>query len=247
MIGALEFLLEHPDGASDDEREHEVNQACDEEHLEIPEIRARRRLRLEEQLGNRNHVQNAGILDIDNELVADGRQDIAHGLRQHNACHRLPVRQADGMRGFGLSLIDGQDATTDDFGQTEAGQRRIAGDGKKLFRAQARVDLFAFRRAALITPENGGAKRPAVFVQQRDAVHLAAQADGGNGFRLHAALGDCFADAGEGRLRPVVRVLFRPAVLRREKRIGTAGAADRTQLIAVENDLHRACAKVDSE
>ena len=133
------------------------------------------------------------------------------------------------------------------LGQTEAGQRGVAGDGKKLFRAQARVDLFAFRRAALIAPENGGAKRPAVFVQQRDAVHLAAQADGGNGFRLYAALGDCFADAGEGRLRPVVRVLFRPAVLRREKRIGTAGAADRTQLIVVENDLYRARAQIDSE
>ena len=59
---------------------------------------------------------------------------------------------AAGSENLGLVVFN-----PEKLGQAEAGQRGIAGDGKKLFRAQARVDLFAFRRAALIAPENGGA------------------------------------------------------------------------------------------
>ena len=59
-------------------------------------------------------------------IVETGRQDRAHGLRQHDPRRLVAARQAKCGSGLVLALIDGQDATADDLGrerrsvQTEA-------------------------------------------------------------------------------------------------------------------------------
>ena len=69
-----------------------------------------------EQVGDRDNAQNRRVLDVDDEVVADLRDDVAQRLRHDDVQHRLPVVHADGLRALGLARVDGDNAAADRFG-----------------------------------------------------------------------------------------------------------------------------------
>ena len=74
---------------------NKVEYAGDEKDLEIPVVVRRNRLALKKQLGYGYDVEDRRVFDIDHELVARGRQDVADDLRQDDAAHGLRVAHAD--------------------------------------------------------------------------------------------------------------------------------------------------------
>lgn len=68
-----------------------------------------------EQLHNADDRQNAGILDVDNQVIADLGHDIAQCLGQNDIGHDLHVIHANGHGAFGLTGIDGKNTAPDCF------------------------------------------------------------------------------------------------------------------------------------
>ena len=63
-----------------------------------------------EQLGNTDDGQHAGVLDVDNQVVANLGHDVAQCLGKDHMEHGLGVVHSDGHGALGLAGIDGQDA-----------------------------------------------------------------------------------------------------------------------------------------
>ena len=74
-----------------------------------------------EQLGVADDEHDRGILDVDDQVVADLRDDVADGLGQDDAGHGLEVIHADGLRAFGLAGVDGHDAAANGLRHVRAG------------------------------------------------------------------------------------------------------------------------------
>ena len=51
-------------------------------------------------------VEPSGIFDVDDQVVADLRNDVSQRLRENDVQHRLKVRHTDCFCTFGLSRID---------------------------------------------------------------------------------------------------------------------------------------------
>ena len=103
------------------------------------------------------------------------------------------------------------------LGQSEVGQRGIAGKFDQMLSAQLLVQPVALRVGALIAPDQRGPQNFAIRVEHDRAVHLPGEADG---FNIRRGIAGDFASlcqgAGNGLLRrapPVFRVLLRPSGL----------------------------------
>ena len=64
---------------------------------------------------------DGGVLDVDDQVIADLRHDVAQGLRQDDAGHGLHMRHADGFGALGLAGVDGDNAAPDGLGHVGAG------------------------------------------------------------------------------------------------------------------------------
>ena len=64
---------------------------------------------------------DGGVLDVDDQVIADLRHDVAQGLRQDDAGHGLHMRHADGFGALGLAGVDGDNAAPDGLGHIGAG------------------------------------------------------------------------------------------------------------------------------
>lgn len=62
-----------------------------------------------------NHADDGGFLDDGDDFVAEGGDDVFDGLGSDNFAENGEVREAKSETSFGLALVDGEDATTDDF------------------------------------------------------------------------------------------------------------------------------------
>ena len=85
------------------------------------------------KLRHADDVQDRGVLDVDDKLVADRRQNVLQNLRNDDLDHRLRVRHADGVGAFQLPLVDGNDAAADNLCHVGAG---VNGDDEKTGRNQ---------------------------------------------------------------------------------------------------------------
>ena len=74
-----------------------------------------------EELHKTDDEHHGGILDVDDEVVAHLRQDIAESLREDDAGHGLHMGHADGLGPLGLARVNGQDATPYRLGHVGAG------------------------------------------------------------------------------------------------------------------------------
>src|SRR5690606_35397025 len=74
------------------------------------------------------HRNERGILEHGNKIVAQGRRNIADGLRQDNEAHRLGVAHAQRARRLHLSRWYRFDAGAENLGQKSAVNDRQGGD-----------------------------------------------------------------------------------------------------------------------
>jgi len=88
----------------------------DEEYFKVTQVGSGGFLRHEEEFRYTDDIEHAGILDVDDKLVAYGGHDVADRLGQHHAGHRLPMGHAYGICRLRLTGVYGQYAAADDFG-----------------------------------------------------------------------------------------------------------------------------------
>ena len=81
----------------------------------------------------------------------------------------------DALEELGLVI-----ANPEDFGRAKAGERGIGNILDELLRPHLFGDPIALRLAALIAPNEGGAKHRESLVKQHDAVHLSGKTHGGD-------------------------------------------------------------------
>lgn len=118
---AVQLPLDPAQQARDGEREDEIQDADDKIRLERLEILALDDAGKIVQLCHADDVQDGRILDVDDKLIADRWQDIAHDLRDDDLEHGLCVRHSDGHGALKLAAVDGNDAAADDLGHVRAG------------------------------------------------------------------------------------------------------------------------------
>ena len=100
-----------------------------------------------------------------------------------------------------------------DFARRKSGERRVCRDFKIPLLADKGMDFFAFGGGALVAPQDSRTQHLVVFVQHNKRMHLTGQPNAAHGSGVCAALLKHGARAGADRLPPVLRILFRPAVL----------------------------------
>ena len=115
--------------------------------------------------GHVEHQRSGCVGHIDGACAREAKADVI--LRQHDG--------ADARPNLRLEL-----AHPPDLGQRESGKGRIGGEFNQTACADFFGDGFALCVGALIAPDDGRAENVAVSVEQNEAVHLSAEADGGN-------------------------------------------------------------------
>ena len=118
---AVQLPLNPAQQARDGKREDEIQDTDNEIGLERLEILALDDTGKVVQLRHADDVQDGGVLDVDDKLVADRRQDVAHDLRNDDLEHGLRVRHADGHRALKLAAVNGDDAAAHDLGHIGTG------------------------------------------------------------------------------------------------------------------------------
>ena len=179
---------------------------------------ARIEFQLGEQLGRPSplgHVQEqhaAGVADFRGELAGQAAADFVLGQE-----HFLGLLEI-------LRLVVPQ---PEDLWGGEAGQGRVGDHADKgLAPARTALDLFALGGGPLVVPEDRAADHFAIAVEEDRAMHLAGKADRLDIARLELGRLDHAADGGDGRLPPVVRVLFAPKRFGMVEWIGLQGGSE---------------------
>ena len=145
-VGTVHLRFQRAQDARANEREDEVDDHRDRERLKVPVVCAGDALGGVEQLHGADDRQHAGVLDVDDEVVADLRHDIAQRLRQHDVDHCLEVRHADGLGALGLAGVDRQDAAADGLRHIGAG---VDGNDEERCRPHVHVDPEQHGRAVI--------------------------------------------------------------------------------------------------
>ena len=71
---------------------------------------------LGEELDEADNEHHRGVLDVDDEVVADLGHDVPQGLGKNDAGHGLDMVHTDGLGSLGLSRVDGDDPSPYTFG-----------------------------------------------------------------------------------------------------------------------------------
>ena len=105
----LHAALEDAQAHGDEEGHDEVVDRYDDERWEWLEADALNGGRRIHQIGHTDDRDLRGLFDEGDEFIPDDGQDVADRLRDDDAHHRLPLREAKRHRTFELSLRDGLD------------------------------------------------------------------------------------------------------------------------------------------
>ncbi|MPM97278.1 hypothetical protein SDC9_144451 [bioreactor metagenome] len=73
------------------------------------------------KVGKADNEHHGGVLDVDNQVVADLGHDVPQGLGQNDAQHGLEVGHADGLGPLRLAGVDGENAASDGLGHIRTG------------------------------------------------------------------------------------------------------------------------------
>ena len=134
----LHAAFEHAQAHGDEEGHDEVVDRYDDERwewLEADTLNGGRRIH---QIGHTDDRDLRGLFDEGDEFIPDDGQDVADRLRDDDAHHRLPLREAKRHRAFELSLRDGLDARADDLTLIRTGiQDQCKDTGGKSFKVDA--------------------------------------------------------------------------------------------------------------
>ena len=168
VLRAVERFLPQAQQVAGEQRHRQVDDHDDGSALKIGVQRADHALVDKEQIGDRDNAQNRRVLDVDDEVVADLRDDVAQRLRQDDVQHRLPVVHADGLRALGLARVDGDNAAADRFGHVRAG---VDGHDEEAGLPHAHLDAEHLQKA--VVDEHGLHDHGCAAEQ----LHIAAQED----------------------------------------------------------------------
>jgi hypothetical protein len=117
-------------------------------------------------VGDVEQQRAAGFLHVDGVFAGEAEADVVLG--------------AEDVRGAGedlrLVFFD-----PEELGQREIGQSRVAGELDEAVVADGFGEPVALGLGARVAPDQGRAQDDAVFVEQNGAVHLAGEADSGDG------------------------------------------------------------------
>lgn len=92
----------------------------------------------EKELGHGNDVENRSVLDVDNELIADGGQDGLDGLGKDDRKEGLAVAEAQGLARLPLALGNGVDSPSYGLGQVGS---RVDGDDEDGGKARIHINI----------------------------------------------------------------------------------------------------------
>src|SRR3954463_9877478 len=82
----------------------EIDQCREQIHLDQPAVALRHLARRAQKVGNRQHVDQRGVLEQHDGLRKQHGQHVAERLRQHDVAHGLAVGQAERAGRGGLAL-----------------------------------------------------------------------------------------------------------------------------------------------
>lgn len=100
----------------------------------------------------------------------------------------------------------------EDLGCGESCHCRICCNGYELIIADQIGQLCRFLSCTLVAPDDGGTDDLIVLIEHYQSVHLTRKSDAADLRRIDGSFCDHLADSHFGRLPPVARILFRPAV-----------------------------------
>src|SRR5699024_8052916 len=103
------------------QRDHEVEDRDRGVDLDGVEVVRSDEAALEDQFGHEDDRQQRGVLDADDELVAQRRDHPLERLRPDDVAHRQMPRQAQRPPGLHLPLLDGLNGAADDLGDVGTG------------------------------------------------------------------------------------------------------------------------------
>src|SRR5215510_9548127 len=97
------------------EADREIDHRDEQVHLDQAPVPLRDLRGGAEEIGDREHVHERGVLEQDDGLCEQHRQHVAKRLRQHDLAHRLPVGEPQRVAGPHLAARDGLDAGPHDL------------------------------------------------------------------------------------------------------------------------------------
>ena len=112
-VAAVQPPLQQPQQEGGDEGHGQVTDHLDGGGLEVHIVVAHDVPVDGEKFREADDEHHRGVLDVDDEVVADLGDDVPEGLGQDDAGHGLHVGHADGLGPLGLARVDGQDAAPD--------------------------------------------------------------------------------------------------------------------------------------
>ena len=127
-VGAVHLLLHQPQQQGGQQCHAEIADHFDDGGGEVHQVDADDVAVGGKELHKADDEHDGGVLDVDDEVVADLGNDVANGLGQNDAGHGLHMGHADGLGSLGLAGINGDDAAADGFGHVGAG---VDGDNKQ--------------------------------------------------------------------------------------------------------------------
>ena len=137
VLRSVHLLLDDPEDPGADEGQDEVEYHGDGICLKEGVVCACRTSGGVGQLRYADDGQDAGILDVDDQVVADLGHDVPEGLGQDHAGHGLEMVHADGHGSLCLARIDGQDTASYGLRHVGAG---VDGDDEEGCRQHTQVD-----------------------------------------------------------------------------------------------------------
>jgi len=184
-------------------------------------------------VGHVEQQRAGGLLHVDGELAGEAVADVVLGA------HDVPDL-GEGLRLVGLD--------PEELGEGEVGQGGVAGELDEPLVADFFGEPVALGLGAGVAPDERGAQDRAALVEHDGAVHLAGEADGGDGLAWFRGGGERSAD---GLLRgapPVLGVLLGPAGVRRFEGLMLAGSSgDEFSVSVNDNGARTARAHIHSK
>ena len=121
IAAAVHAPLQEAQDQGGDQRHGQIGDHFDGGGGEVEVSRTHGRAVYGEQLAIGDDEHDGGILDVDDQVVADLGQQHAEGLGDDDIEHGLHMVHADGLGALGLAGVDGEEAAADGFGHVSAG------------------------------------------------------------------------------------------------------------------------------
>ena len=120
-VVAVQLLFQQPQQEGGNEGHAQIADHFDGGRGEVHQVYAHDVSVGGKELDEADDEHHGGVLDVDDEVVADLGHNVAEGLGQDDTGHGLHVGHTDGLGPLGLAGVHGDDAAADGLGHVGAG------------------------------------------------------------------------------------------------------------------------------